>query len=152
MKISGQAIPKPKNEIAVLPRGETTIVFTAKAVLDYSEFDELCPEPTPTIRNYPDGRQEVVRDNSFTKKQEAWARLRSAWTVLESLKATDGLEWETVDYTKPDTWQNYNDELRKDFSTGEVNEIMGAVMRANSLDDSRFEEARNVFLAKEQQV
>lgn len=151
MKIGGQVIAKPKDEIVVIPRGDQNIILKASAVLDFSELDKLCPEPVPPTRHYPDGREEVVfNDKQFNKKREQWAMYRSTWLILESLKATEGLEWETVDYSKPETWENYRVELEKVFTTGEINAIIGVVMKANSLDDKRFDEAKNLFLAQQQ--
>ena len=153
MKIAGKAIAAPKNEICVIPRGDEEIVFEAKAVLDYSEFDELCPEPKPRIKTYPDGRQEEDTDSSKFKKEYAdWAAQRSNWLIVESLKATEGLEWDTVSYTDPKSWGNFRKDLQTNFTAGEVNQIIGCVMAANSMDEARFEEAKQHFLEKRQQV
>jgi hypothetical protein len=153
MKIGGQAVNKPQDEIIVLPRGEQTFVFKAQAVLDYTEFEKLCSEPEAPIRQYPDGRKETLyTDPKFLKKKEEWAAHRSEWLIVESLKATEGIEWDTVNYNDPDTWKNYRKELESVFTTGEINMIIGGVMKANSLDDSKFEEARRVFFAKQQQA
>ena len=153
MKIGGQLISRPKDEIIVIPREGENIVFKAQAVLDYTEFDKLCPEPQPTIRKYPDGREELVTQSAdFIKKRDNWATKRSNWLIIESLRVTEALEWDTVDLSDPETWSNYRNELEQVFTTGEVNAIIGGVLRANSLDDKRFEEAKNQFLAQQQQV
>lgn len=153
MKISGQPISRPKDEIIVIPRDGQNVVFKAQAILDYAEFEKLCPEPTVPIKKYPDGREEsAFNDPKYLKKREEWATKRSAWLIVESLRVTEGLEWETVTYSDPETWANYRTELEATFTTGEINAIISGVMRANSLDDSRFEEARNQFLATQQQV
>ena len=153
MKISGQPISRPKDEIVVIPRDGQNVVFKAQAILDYSEFEKLCPEPEAPIRKYPDGREEVlINDSKYLKKRSDWASKRSSWLIIESLRVTDGLEWETVTYSDPSTWDNYRTELETTFTTGEINAIIGGVMLANSLDDSRFEEAKNQFLATQQQA
>lgn len=153
MKIAGKAIAAPKNEFCVIPRDDEEIIFKAKAVLDYEEFDQLCPEPKPPIKTYPDGRKEEDYNNSkFITKRDEWAQNRSNWVVIESLRATDGLEWETVSYSDPSTWDNYREELQRTFTTGEVNLIISTVMAANSMDDARFEEAKQHFLARQQQA
>jgi hypothetical protein len=152
MRIAGKNIEAPQDEICVLPRGNQTIVFRAKAVLDYSDFDQLCPEPKPTIKTYPDGRQEE-NDQSpkYKEKRLDWAKKRSDWLIIESLRATEDLEWDTVSYSDPETWSNYQKELQANFTTGEVNQIIGAVMAANSMDDTRFDEAKQHFLEAQQQ-
>ena len=151
MKIGGQPISRPIDEIIVLPRGDQNIIFKAQAVINYEEFEKLCPEPQPPTRNYPGGRQEIANDDpNFLKNRDDWANKRSSWLIIESLKVTPGLEWETVDYSKPETWENYRKELEGTFTTGEINAIIGGVFKANSLDEDRFEQARKQFLATQQ--
>lgn len=153
MKIGGKAINRPQNEVTVIPRSDGDIVFEAQAVLDFAEFDKICPEPKPPIKTFPGGRQETDgTDLGYLKKQSVWAEHRSNWIIIESLRATPGLEWETVDYTKPETWGNFRSELEKVFTAGELNAIISCVMKANSLDEARFDEARKTFLAQKQQA
>jgi len=153
MKIGGKPIAAPKDEYCVLPRGDEQIIFKAKAVLDYSEFDELCPEPKPRIKTYVDGSQEKDTESAkYKKDRDSWAKKRSDWLILESLRATEDLEWDTVNYADPESWGNYQKDLQANFTAGEVNQIIGTVMLANSMDDTRFEEAKQHFLAGLQQT
>ena len=52
MKIKGKKVSARNFEPVVLPRQNwEDIVFMAGSVLDYAEFDAICPQPTPpTIR------------------------------------------------------------------------------------------------------
>lgn len=153
MKIGGQPISRPKDEFIVIPRDGQNVVFKAQAVLDYTQFNELCPEPKPPVRKYPNGKEEVAYDDpGFLKQRDDWAGKRSSWLILESLNATEGLQWDTVSLSDPTTWDNYKTELETIFTTGEINAIIGVVMKANSLDDSRFDEAKKEFLAQTQQT
>jgi hypothetical protein len=151
MKISGQPISRPKDEFIVIPRDGQNVIFKAQAVLDYTEFEKLCPEPVAPTKHYPDGHEEVnLSDAKYLKARDSWATKRSSWLIIESLRITEGLEWDTVSYSDPETWGNYRKELEMTFATGEINAIIGTVMMANSLNDSRFEEAKKLFLATQQ--
>ena len=139
MKIHGKKIQTLNTEVVVIPRSNgEEYVFRAQAVLDFSEFEELAPPPKPKIRTYPDGRKEASPDDNFKDRLEEWQILRLHWMVLKSLEATDGLEWESVDMTKPDTFENYEKELvSAGFTHAEVNMIVKVVTEANSLSSYR---------------
>jgi len=153
MKIHGKNISQPTEEITVIPRSEGDIVFKAKAVLDFKVFNELCPEPSLPIRHYADGREEPDPDDSgYKKKLDDWAQQKSSWMIIQSLSATEGLTWDTIEEENPETWTRYREELEQDFTPGEINAIHEAVFKANAIDDSKLEEAKNHFLAAQQQA
>ena len=71
--------------------------------------------------------------------------------ILKSLEATEGLEWETVKMDDPETWLNYEKELKDSgLSPIEVGRIVGICMSANGLDERKMEAARDAFLAEQQ--
>jgi hypothetical protein len=71
--------------------------------------------------------------------------------ILKSLSATEGLEWEQVDMSKPETWHNYGDELvSSGFSPAEIFAITEAVMTACGLNQKKIDEATERFLAGQQ--
>lgn len=150
MKIHGKKIQGPNVEIVVLPRGGgPDIVFKAAAVMDTESFDRLCPRPTPPKKLLKGNVQvEDVEDDTYKAELAAHGRKRLAWLLITSLRATEGLEWETVDYGNADTWLNYESELRDaGISTQEVNYILEKVLEANCLSQARLDEARARFLA-----
>lgn len=149
MKIHGKKVSGAYEEVVVLPRTEGNLVFKAKAISDYSAFDKLCPEPKGEIRRYPDGRVvENVESPEYRKKMRDWAQLRTHWMILNSLKATPGLEWESVVMSKPDTWEKYGDEMTSaGLSPAEQGRIVHCVSIANGLDQSKIDEATESFLA-----
>lgn len=155
MKINGRKIEGPNIETIVIPRGNgEPIVFKAQAILDYSEFEKQVPEPTPAIKILRGGRR--VKDTDSVSYKEAvkkYGELRVAWIVLESLKATEDLEWEKVDYDDPSTWHLFEEELKESgFSTVEIYRIMEGAMDANCLNEQKLNEARTSFLASQQAV
>lgn len=151
MKIKGRKISKPNLEIIVIPRGgeEEDIVFKAQAVLDMSDFDKMCPMPKPPVLVKKGGMKVVnIEDPIYKQELERHGKLRITWMVLQSLRATEDFEWETVDPQNPDTWNNYEREFKESgFSQVEVNRIISGVMTANSLNDDRIKEARERFFA-----
>jgi hypothetical protein len=150
MKIAGRKIEGPNVETLVIPRGEDEpIVFKAQAVLDYDPIEKLLPLPAPPVKIMRGGKK--VKDTeaqSYKEAQQTYAERRLAWIILQSLAATPELEWETVDMDNPETWPNFEDELRAaGFSAVEINRIIQVCMQANCLDESKLEQARKDFLA-----
>jgi len=152
MKVNGKEVPALTNEMIVIPRGDERMVFEAKMVRDYTECDGLNPLPLPKVKKYPDGREVTdIKDPEYRKALATYASQRNAWLFIESLSATEGLEWSTVKRDEPATWKNYAAELEENnFSDTEVNAIMGMVILANALSQSRIDEATKSFLAERQ--
>jgi hypothetical protein len=73
--------------------------------------------------------------------------------VITSLRATEGLEWDKIQYNNPDTWKLYKEELKESgFSSFEVDKIINGVMSANCLDEDKIEQARRSFLAGQEEA
>ncbi len=151
MKLFGEKPKGPNVCVLVLPRQDYDIVIKAQAILDQEAFEILCPRPKPPSIMKPGGVfEQDVNDPKFKASIEKWAEKKTAWVVLESLKATpkDMLEWETVDYNNPDSWLKWKDELRDAFFTDqEIMQILNTVWQANGINQAVLDEARNRFLA-----
>ena len=149
MKIQGHELTGPAVEVLVIPRQSGDIVFKAKAVLDYTDFDKLCPLPTaPEILRPGGGKAQDVNDPEYVKALDEWASHKTEWMVLKSLEGTEGLEWETIDYSDPDTWKNYVDEFTKaGFSETEINRLVNTAATACGLNQTKIDEATKRFLA-----
>jgi hypothetical protein len=121
MKLKGRR-PGIHLEPIIIPRPEEDLVFHARGVEDFEEFEKLCPPPEPPYM--------VVKGLS---------------------EGTPDLEWETVSLENHHTWTKYREELRESgLSDIEVNRIVAGVMRANSLSEVAVEQARKRFLASQQ--
>lgn len=148
MKIAGVDLQAPVEEILVLPRGETNVVFKARPVLSMEHYEKSCPEPKPPGKRIKGGAFVPNLDDAEYKRQltlhnELWL----AYMVLKSLEATDGLEWEKVNIDRPLTWPLYRQELLDaNFSQIEINRITALVLSANCLDEKKLEEARKSFI------
>lgn len=152
MKYKGKEVKGRNREIIPIPRLEGDIIFIAGTVQNWSEFENLVPEPTPPkILKAGGVKIEDKNDPGYLKALDEYNELRTHYLIISSLQATEELEWETVDIQKPETWKNYKKELENsDFSELEIGRIIVGVMRANSLDESMIEEARSNFLREQQ--
>lgn len=153
MKVLGKKISAPKPEIIVIPRpledgGNEDIVFMTQPVLDFSEFEALCPIPLPPIQTMRGGeKRELTDDIKYLSKIGQHSRKKFSWMILKSLQATKDLEWDTVKMVDPDTWDNYEKEMKDSGLTqNEINRIIECVMIANSMSDAKFKQARDRFI------
>jgi hypothetical protein len=149
MKIDGKKLEGINTVRVILPRQDGDIILIARGVPSYKGFEEVCPRPVPQMKTFPDGHKEaMIKDPSYEAAISTWAERKSTWLVLESLSATPGLEWETVDRNDPETWGNFNQELiDSGFSEFEVVRIIDGVMTANGLNQTVLDQAEKRFLA-----
>jgi hypothetical protein len=150
MKISGKRLDMPPVVIVPVLRGETETIFKVGAVLDFKEFELLCPAPIPPMIKHKDAVEPVpdLKDKKYIDACDKYARQRSSYMIIKSISHTENLEWESVDLGKPETYSNYEKELKDaGLNQIEIGRLIGAVMEANGLDETKIEEARKRFLA-----
>lgn len=149
MKLNGKKIEGPNIEVVVIPRSSGNLVFKAQAVLDYDIFEAVCPTPQPREIIKPGGERTLAfNEKSYQDAINVWASKKTHWMVLKALEATDDLEWETVNMDDPDTWANYQEELKgASLSPMEISRIVNAVTCACGLDQRKIDEATAAFLA-----
>lgn len=154
MKLHGKKIDGPSIEVVVIPRQSGDLVFRAKAILDYDEHDKLNPMPQPPKRLMPGGEvQENVEDPRYKEAFKQWAPRKFYWMLLESLKATEGLEFEKVKMDDPSTWELYRKEMQEaGLAPGEISRIELIVTDACGLNQSKIDEATARFLAGQAQA
>ena len=147
MRIGGIELKGPCEEVLVLPRLKTDdIIIQAQAVMDMDAFDVLCPMPTPPGKRTKDGFQPNPKDKTYLQQVDQRDETRFAYMVIKSLEPSE-IEWAKVDMDKPATWCKWTEEMKEaGVSATEVNRIIGCVMQANSLDEAKLKEAREVFL------
>jgi len=150
VRYAGKTYDGPRISTVVFPRGDDDIVIRAAAIRDQSAFEDSFPQPVPpTITKpnkppYPD-----TLDAGYLTALNKWATNRTHWLIIESLKATPEIEWDTVT-ANPDTWGNYEAELQTaGFSPLEIALITNAVIQANGLDQEKIDEATQRFLASQ---
>ena len=153
MEINGKSFKGPATDVVVIPfRGED-IVFTIQCVTDYSDFNKVCQLPEPKKLVNPKGETKVlVNDPKFQEEIYKHSALRTHWMILQSLKATEDLKWDTVDFDDPTTWNKYIDELEAfGFTESHIDHLISKIIELNGLDDDKLEEARKRFLATRQE-
>lgn len=153
MKLQGREFKGPNVEIIAIPRSDGDVILKAQCILDWDEFEKVCPEPiAPTILHR--GTNVAVpnfEDPGYAKNLQEYRRAQTEWMILKSLQATEGLEWETVNMSDPTTYSNFRSELSKaGFTTWQIAQIINGVMIANGLDERKIEEAKKRFLATTQ--
>jgi hypothetical protein len=151
MKFKGRKVEGANYEWAVFPRPDGPIAFCARAVLDYKPFEDMVPLPrAPKIMVVGGAKKDDVDDQHYKAAISRHGNLRYAYLVVWSLKDSPGLEWETVRLTDPDSWLNWERELREaGFTSNEINILQMAIANANGLNSAKIEEARASFLLSE---
>lgn len=149
MLIDGQVVEEENIELVVIPRPNRKLVFKFGPVLDFEEFEALCPPPKPPMVTKPGGKQYPGVDlPSYKEARYKYAEQKTAWMFLKSIAYTPGLTWETVDMEKPDTWLSYEKELRDaKLVPHEIDALVAGFAKANSMDREHLENAKNSFLA-----
>lgn len=148
--LNGIEINKPITQFLAFPYNGKTLHFEAQAVSDYSEFDKLCPVPTPPVITYAKtGEQKPnFKDPKFLKDSDEYSTRRQAWMVLKSLEPTESLKWGTVIPDEPATWANWEkDIISAGLPESIINMIWNLVFEVNLLSPHKLAEARNNFLA-----
>lgn len=148
MLLNGRKVSGANIETVIIPRGDyNDLVFKCQAVLDIDNFEKLYPEPKAPMIIRPGGKQDYdYKDEGYLRSEAEYGNIRWSWIVLQSLKATETLQWETVDDKNPNTWKNWRNELRDaGLSFMEISRIERGVMAANCLDEAKIEEARQRF-------
>jgi len=148
MKIKGLTIGEPKPRVTIIERGDVTHVFKLKAVTNTDEFDKICPLPQPPKSMKPGGLVTVNYESpEYKEALTKYYQLKTNWIVLQSISATEELQWDTVDLNKPDTWENYIKELGDaGLTQGEITHLITEINKANSFDSDRMDEALDRFI------
>ena len=153
MKIAGKKIEGLNEEHIFIPRGETEIHLIARAVVDFEEFDRLCPQPKTRKMRGRDGKvTDRPNDSQYDLAMDQWGKKKIGYLVVKSLAATPDLEFETVNINDSDTYGQWQNELYEaGFSEAEIARVLNGVMIACGLDESKVEAARKRFLTGRQE-
>jgi len=147
MKLFGER-PTPTEDCIILPMGNGFVCLRARASADPAKFEKVCPEPEPPAITKPGGAKSVdLNDRGYLKLLADRNKLYFSWVILESLKPTQGLEWETVKEGDPTTWSNVEKELLEAFGQQGFARIVDLVNEVNLVTDDKLKEAKARFLA-----
>lgn len=154
MKIKGKILQNANIEVVVLPRVDGDIVFKFKPVLNYDEFEELCPKPpVPTSKRAGGESFKNPDDPDYRIALAKYSTLRYQWSFIESISATEDLEWSKIVRTDPSTWHLIDQEIDDaQILPAEKSMMIDAYNIANALDENKLQIARESFLAGVQTV
>lgn len=146
MKYNGEKIEGATIKTIVLPLNQDYII-KAQAVLDYKEFEKMCPYPEPPTVTKPGGQKsQNYEDPNFKQKVAQWSKLKTDYIIWKSLQASEHIEFETIDPSDPTTWGNVTTELGAVFPNAAIARIFDLVMDVNALDQDKIDEATKSFL------
>jgi hypothetical protein len=152
MRIGGVEAKGLNECFLVLPRAGGDLVFKARAVPDYDEFEKLCPEPVAPVILTKDGKKADDGDVDYVASMLRREILRTSYFFVKSLEPSN-IDWDTVVMDCPNTWANAKDDLRNaGLSIVEMNRLWGIVNEANCLSEEKLEAARNRFLLGQAQA
>ena len=156
MKIKGKSIPQPKSILIPIPRQDSDNIFlTFQPVMDWTHFDNLCPEPNLPIETTIGKGSKKITDEKhplykkYLKKVEVYSQSQTDYSIVKGLMATKDLEWEKIDIDKPETWRNWEEELGSHFTKNEVAVILNEVMMAGFPTEERRDEAKRLFMLQQ---
>lgn len=147
MKIAGVSHDRNFTDVIVIPRPGDDIVLTIRSV-DDTKYEDVETKPIPP--NILMAGETVPKpdpsDQVFVKAKNAYYTRKQAWFLIESLRATEDIEWDTVT-DDPSTFMNVYDELQVVFSAMEVIHIQNKIIEICGLSVDMIEEATKSFLA-----
>lgn len=149
MKIAGIVLEPPKPVKFPIPLGDVDVIFTITAVHDEADFLEICPQPVPPTRRYSSGKTEqVFTDPAYLDALEGWGEKQNNWRYLKALEGTEGLEWDTVDMSDPETYGNLTSELlAAGFSSRYIDTLKFRIFEVCGMSQALLDEAMERFLA-----
>lgn len=149
MKMNGKPLNKEAHiRHIVIPRQEGDILFVARGVYDFTPFDSIFKMPEPPVVVLKGGVKKKETDNSqYLAELTEYSEIKKAWLIMESLKSSPNIEWETVTYDNPETWRNCLSELEEYFNPAEVTAIQEAVFIVCGFSTELIQQATSDFLA-----
>jgi len=167
MKLHGQKLSAEHKQDVVFERpvtytdkeveGETVqgevnnnITLTVVGIADDAGFEQQCTKPSPPMVQRAGGEKSMdLEDVGYNDGLLKWAGYKAHWMILKSLEATEGLEWETVDWADPETWGNYVQELQDTgFTPYEIAKLINAINEVNGISSLSLEKAQRSFLPR----
>lgn len=145
MKIDGVVVDDVNEDVLVLPRAKGNIIFKGKAVESFDDFDKQCPVPLPPVLLTRKGKKDDVEDNGYKQALINHQVKRMSWLTIKTLEPSN-IEWDTVKFDEPKTWNNWTDDLSKVLSPGEQRRLLDFILEVNCLNERKVAQARADFL------
>lgn len=150
MKLKGRKLEERSVQHLVFERPSGQIVFTLSAVMNTSDFDKIYPEPRPPEIIVKGVKTLNTRNKDYLAALTHRNTAYMDWLVINSMAATEDLEWETLKEGDANTWHLWRKELTDaGFNDGEIMYIIKKAVEVNGLNEERLEEARRTFLLQQ---
>lgn len=151
MRIKNRTLAPPPPKFVPLPRPDGDVILQVQAVLDYTDFDRLCPFPKPPVeKNIKTGQEKYLTDDpAYKRRVDVYANQKFCWIVIKSLEATEDLIWDSVDINQPETWSKCHSELASCFTPGEVDLIMEGIAGVNAPSKEAQRDALERFMSSQ---
>ena len=149
MRIRGEHLKELEPLPIPIIRGDEDTIFLLAGPVDLDKFEEALPPPK-VIMVQRKGEDPVpnFEHPAYKKALEAYGEKRIGYMVFKSLDYTEGIEWELFDASDPETYTQWQQELKNfGLSSIEITRVLSTVMEANSLTQEKVEAARKSFLA-----
>lgn len=152
MKVNGIPVTAPPDEVLVLPREGSPLVFKARAVDSWDEFNKLCKEPEPPKIQTKEGVQDDYDDKGYKSALVSYYAKQNAYLLIKSLEPSN-IEWTKVKLDNPNTWTLWSEEMRDaGLTPKEAERIVQLCIDANCLNEAKLEAARKAFLQTHQKA
>lgn len=154
MRLKGKTISAPEPVTIKIFRAKEVIELKIAAVLSFDDFEKMVPVPKPPIITNVKKQTRTfdINDANYLSKIEQYANRKTEYMIIKGLEATEGLEWESVLLSEPDTWSNYRNDLLSCFTENEVSNIINGVNEANNPSSQRMQEAVDSFTQSQEEV
>jgi hypothetical protein len=148
MKVNGKVLDSLRIVSVYLPVAHNDAVeFKFRPLRSDESYEKISPRPKPPKQIRPGGVETYDTNSTIYKSRiDQWAKSKMDWEFLISVSATDGLEWESVDMAKPETWGNWQADLGKLFPDSHIAKIYQGFIDAQYITEEMMEKARQLFL------
>lgn len=148
MKIAGQDVHMPPEDVVIFPRTHENLIFHIIGVDSFTDCDEKYPRPKPPKMLKRGQQIENIEDPTYKSQFDTWAQARQDWLLIKALECPkNDITWDHVNVDDPTTWSKVNDELKEAGLTQiELNRLINKVYEVNALSESGMETARANFL------
>lgn len=148
MKVNGKTLTGPRIVKTYLPTSDGGAVeFQFRPLRADEKYTDICPRPNPPEVIQPGGiRSANPEDAGYKIALKAWSDRKWDWEFLKSVSQTTGLEWETVDPEKAETWGNWENEVNEHFGPSAAAHLTNCFVDAQFITEDGIERARASFL------
>lgn len=151
MKVNGQAV-SPRVVTFHVPTNTGAVEFRFRALTSDDKFEDVVKRPKPPVRTMPGNKQMTDNtDINYLAALADWSGKMLEWQILQSMSATQGLEFDTVKMNDPESWKNWRKEMGDNLGSRIVDHCLNAYVDANLLSEETLEEARKSFLAGQEE-